>query len=416
MSSSSLPFTSNLSSLNNQRSRIKNTINTLMADIARLRKIISYIEELIFSTEEQHSVVGFEDFKKTVGNSVCELEDYLKAQKKIEAEIFLSKEEFLKKITNILANIIEFQKKLDRLYDNASQTILDSLHYLLLAVIAVHVPVVALILYGSGILDIVKSQFTQENLSHQLNGWKTTQQELREKSDEIQKGERLQKKYHEATQIYKISQILDCSPLTIVKGKCRPEQLDQLVKRLTTKPINEYHEILFKAFIKQYESFPPNKEGIAKIVDELKKGIINIVKNIPGKVTNIKDSIEEKLSKIREKLSQACEPNKTLYQRLVDISDIARILGDIKESIVKTLNTANRTVKEVAKINKQVDTLVKDWHVEEAFGIALTPPSKLARTLINSSTKTSTTNPIRSKSNVLKYCFSKKGEGPQQSK
>ncbi|WP_375358493.1 hypothetical protein [Candidatus Tisiphia endosymbiont of Neophilaenus lineatus] len=149
---------------------------------------------------------------------------------------------------------MEFQNKLDNLYPGASKDIVDYLGNLLVGIIAVQMPVVGLILKGSGLLDSVKSFLSIENLTKTVDNWQEKLEIVREKRAEIEKSANLKEKYSKATQIVEIAEIAGVSPVAVAELGLDIDSLKKVNKLVVQDPKEKKS---FKKLIDLSEEIPP---------------------------------------------------------------------------------------------------------------------------------------------------------------
>ncbi|MCC8417672.1 MAG: hypothetical protein LN588_04135 [Rickettsia endosymbiont of Bryobia graminum] len=118
---------------------------------------MSHLQNAFYNLEDQEHGKAIEElFKNTIGISIDELEKYLQEQEKAQEEFYLFEARFIEYIISIISAIIEFQKRLDSLYPNLSKKIVDYLSDFFVALLATQMPIVAIAIKSSGILDTLK--------------------------------------------------------------------------------------------------------------------------------------------------------------------------------------------------------------------------------------------------------------------
>lgn len=191
------------------------TLKTFPRNLRAIKKRVDYIYNIFLDSEDQQREREIaESFRETVGNSLDELEKYIDEQQQVKEEILFFEDAFIELIIKVLESILEFQNRLDNLYPGASKDIVNYLGNLLVGIIAVQMPVVGLILKGSGLLDSVKSFLSTENLTKTVDNWQEKLEIVREKRAEIEKSTNLKEKYSKATQIVEIAGI---SPVAVAE-------------------------------------------------------------------------------------------------------------------------------------------------------------------------------------------------------
>lgn len=241
---------------------------------------------------------------------------------------------FIELIIKVLESILEFQNKLDNLYPAASKDIVDYLGNLLVSIIAVQMPVVDLILKGSGLLDSVKSFLSIENLTKTVDNWQEKLEIVREKRAEIEKSPNLKEKYSKATQIVEIAEIAGVSPVAVAELGLDIDSLKKVNKLVVQDPKEKKS---FKKLIDLSEEIHHTKDGIMGGVDLLRKGMTKILGNIPNQGKDLKKFIETELSHIKENLMAALDPNKSILEKLGYCQKAANNILIIESKIQETV-------------------------------------------------------------------------------
>lgn len=330
------------------------TLKTFPRNLRAIKKRVNYIYNIFLDSEDQQREREIaESFKETVGNSLDELEKYIDEQQSVKEEILFFEDAFIELIIKVLESIVEFQNRLDSLYPGASKEIVDYLGNLLIGIIAVQMPVVGLILKGSGLLDSVKSFFSTENLTKTVDNWQEKLEIVREKRAEIEKSTNLKEKYSKATQIVEITEIAGVSPVAVAELGLDIDSLKKINKLVAQDPKEKKS---FKKLIDLSEEIPHTKDGIMGGVDLLRKGMTRILGNIPDQGKDIKKSIETELSHIKENLLAVLDPNKSILEKLGYCHKAAKNILIIESKIQETV----KLIPDREKITTSFANLVKD--------------------------------------------------------
>ncbi len=330
------------------------TLKTFPRNLRAIKKRVDYIYNIFLDSEDQQREREIaESFRETVGNSLDELEKYIDEQQQVKEEILFFEDAFIELIIKVLESILEFQNRLDNLYPGASKDIVDYLGNLLVGIIAVQMPVVGLILKGSGLLESVKSFLSTENLTKTVENWQEKLEIVREKRAEIEKSTNLKEKYSKATQIVEIAEIAGVSPVAVAELGLDIDSLKKVNKLVVQDPKEKKS---FKKLIDLSEEIPHTKDGIMRGVDLLRKGMAKILGNITNQGKDLKKLIETELSHIKENLIAALDPNKSILEKLGYCQKAAKNILIIESKIQETV----KLIPDTEKITKSFINLVKD--------------------------------------------------------
>ncbi|BFD46571.1 MAG: hypothetical protein DMENIID0002_12170 [Rickettsia endosymbiont of Sergentomyia squamirostris] len=330
------------------------TLKTFPRNLRAIKKRVDYIYNIFLDSEDQQREREIaESFRETVGNSLDELEKYIDEQQQVKEEILFFEDAFIELIIKVLESILEFQNRLDNLYPGASKDIVDYLGNLLVGIIAVQMPVVGLILKGSGLLESVKSFLSTENLTKTVENWQEKLEIVREKRAEIEKSTNLKEKYSKATQIVEIAEIAGVSPVAVAELGLDIDSLKK-INKLVVQDTKEKKS--FKKLIDLSEEIPHTKDGIMGGVDLLRKGMTKILGNIPNQGKDLKKLIETELSHIKENLIAALDPNKSILEKLGYCQKAAKNILIIESKIQETV----KLIPDREKITTSFANLVKD--------------------------------------------------------
>lgn len=330
------------------------TLKTFPRNLRAIKKRVDYIYNIFLDSEDQQREREIaESFRETVGNSLDELEKYIDEQQQVKEEILFFEDAFIELIIKVLESILEFQNRLDNLYPGASKDIVNYLGNLLVGIIAVQMPVVGLILKGSGLLDSVKSFLSTENLTKTVDNWQEKLEIVREKRAEIEKSTNLKEKYSKATQIVEIAEIAGVSPVAVAELGLDIDSLKK-INKLVVQDTKEKKS--FKKLIDLSEEIPHTKDGIMGGVDLLRKGMTKILGNIPNQGKDLKKLIETELSHIKENLIAALDPNKSILEKLGYCQKAAKNILIIESKIQETV----KLIPDRDKITTSFANLIKN--------------------------------------------------------
>lgn len=330
------------------------TLKTFPRNLRAIKKRVDYIYNIFLDSEDQQREREIaESFRETVGNSLDELEKYINEQQQVKEEILFFEDAFIELIIKVLESILEFQNRLDNLYPRASKDIVNYLGNLLVGIIAVQMPVVGLILKGSGLLDSVKYFLSTENLTKTVDNWQEKLEIVREKRAEIEKSTNLKEKYSKATQIVEIAEIAGVSPVAVAELGLDIDSLKK-INKLVVQDTKEKKS--FKKLIDLSEEIPHTKDGTMGGVDLLRKGMTKILGNIPNQGKDLKKLIETELSHIKENLIAALDPNNSILEKLGYCQKAAKNILIIESKIQETV----KLIPDRDKITTSFANLIKN--------------------------------------------------------
>ncbi|WP_375319224.1 hypothetical protein [Candidatus Tisiphia endosymbiont of Oplodontha viridula] len=333
-----------------------NTFKMFSSNLKNVKKRASYIYDIFIdsdSNDQQQNREIAEAFKETVGNSLDELDKYLDEQEHTKEEMLFFESTFVEQIINILESILQFQNKLNASYPGASEKIIDFCGNLLIALISIQMPVVGLILKGSGLLDSVKSFLSTENLTKIVDNWKAKLEIVEEKLVKIEKHSDLKEKYCKAKQISEIAETTGASPVAIATLGLDVDSLNKINKLVRQDP---QEKDSFKKLIDLSEKTPYSKSDIIEAVGAIRDDTNKILGHIPNKEKYLKNLIEPELCGIKENLLATLNPNKSVIDKLEccykATKNIFTITSQIQEAV--------KLIPDREKIVTSFVNLVKD--------------------------------------------------------
>lgn len=325
---------------------IKKNLKIFSHNIKDLKNKMTYLQNIFNDLEDQeHSKEIAKIFKETIEISIDEMERYLQEQEKAKEEFYLFEERFIEYIINIISAIITFQKQLDNLYPNLSKIIIDYLSDFLVGLLATQVPIVALAIKGSGILDALKSYISAEGLTNTLNNWKDKLTQVQTKLNEVREDKVLKKQFILVKQVIEISEITGISVISIAELGLHSKSLKQIKGAISQNPktIKSFEQI-----VELSKSIPHSKDSIIKTINKLATEINKILENILGVDERIKKTIKNELSNVKDNLIQAATPNKNIMEKLEYCYKAAK-------SIFNIYNKISETIKSTPNKNKVVE-------------------------------------------------------------
>ncbi|WP_341748512.1 hypothetical protein [Candidatus Tisiphia endosymbiont of Sialis lutaria] len=323
-----------------------NTFKMFSSNLKNIKKRAGYIYDIFVdsdSNDQQHAQQQTreiaEAFKKTVGNSLDDLDKYLDEQEQTKEEMWFFESTFIEYIINILESILQFQNKLNASYPGASEKIIDFCGNLLIALISIQMPIVGLVLKGSGLLDSVKSFLSTENLTKTVDNWKAKLGTVEEKLVKIEQHPDLKEKCCKAKQIAEISEITGASPVAVAALGLDSDSLNKVKKSVAQDPKEKDS---FKKLIDLSEEIPYSKGSIIGVISAISDGVGKILGYTPNKEKALKNSIEPELSDIKENLLATLNPNKSIIEKLdccyKATKNIFTITSQIQEAVKLTPN------------------------------------------------------------------------------
>jgi hypothetical protein len=361
------------------------TFKTFSSNLKSIKKRAGCIYDIFIdsdSNDQQQNREITEAFKETVGSSLDELDKYLDEQEQIKEEMLFFESTFIEQIINILESILQFQNKLNALYPGASEKIIDFCGNLLIALISTQMPVVGLILKGSGLLDSVKSFLSTENLTKTVDNWKAKLGVVEKKLVKIEKHPDLKEKYCKAKQIAEIAEITEASPVAIAMLGLNSDSLKK-INKLVGQDLQEKDS--FKKLVDLSEEFPYNKSSIMGVVSALRNGVTKILGDIPDKGKRLNNLIEPELYGIKENLLSTLNPNKTVIEKLEccykATKNIFTIISQIQEVVKLTPNREKIATVFVNLVKDQTKNILPTQFLQDltSLNAALKPLSKLVQ-------------------------------------
>lgn len=286
------------------------------SNLKNVKKRAGYIYDIFIDSDSNDLQQNREianSFKETVGNSLDELDKYLDEQEQTKEKMLFFESTFIEQIINILESILQFQNKLNASYPGASEKIIDFCGNLLIALISTQMPIVGLILKGSGLLDSVKSFLSTENLTKTVDNWKAKLGVIEEKLVKIEKHPDLKEKYCKAKQIAEISEITGASPVDVATLGLDVDSLNKINKLVGQYPKEKEY---FKKLIDLSEEIPYSKNGIIGVISAIHDDASKILGDMPNKEKDFNNLIEPELHSIKETLLATLSPNKSIIEKL----------------------------------------------------------------------------------------------------
>ncbi|XVN42725.1 MAG: hypothetical protein RCG15_09205 [Candidatus Rickettsia vulgarisii] len=391
---SSSTLSNNHSSLEHLKTDIKRNLQIFSNNVKNLKKKMTYLESIFNDLEDQENNTEIAKvFKETIESAIDELDKYLNEQEKAKEEFYLLEARFIEHIIQIILAVIEFQRKLDKLYPDLSKKIIDYLGNFLVALLATQMPIVALAIKSSSILDTLKSYISTEGLTNALNNWKDALTKTQTKLTEIKEDKVLKKQFSSAEQVAEISEITGISTVAISELGLENKSLKQVKNAISQNPktIESLKEITELS-----KSIPNNKDSIIETINKLATEIIKILGDVFGIDENLKENINKELSSTKENLIQASTTNKNIGEKLEYCYKAAKNIFNIYNKIAETIkSTPNND-----KIVENIGNLIKD----RTKNIL---PSIFLKSLTSLPPKLKSLSKIIKIENVLKIAFEK---------
>ncbi|WP_425363256.1 hypothetical protein [Candidatus Tisiphia endosymbiont of Hybos culiciformis] len=299
------------------------------------------------SNDQQQNREIAEAFKETVGNSLDKLDKYLDEQEQAKEGMLFFESTFIEYIINTLESILQFQNKLNASYPGASEKIIDFCGNLLIALISIQMPVVGLILKGSGLLDSVKSFLSTENLTKTVDNWKAKLAIVEEKIATIEKHPDLKEKYCKAKQISEIAETTGASPVAVASLGLDVDSLNKINKSVKQDP---QEKDSFKKLIDLSKEMPYSRSGIIGAVGAIHDGVNDILRHMPNKEKDLKNLIVPELCGIKETLLSTLNPNKSVIDKL-----------DCCYKATKSIFTITSQIQEAVKLTPDREKIVRTF-------------------------------------------------------
>ncbi|MCC8371601.1 MAG: hypothetical protein LN568_02435 [Rickettsia endosymbiont of Pseudomimeciton antennatum] len=361
------------------------TLKAFSSNLKSVKKRAGCIYDIFIdsdSNDQQQNREIAEYFKETVGSSLDELDEYLNEQEQTKEEMSFFESTFIEQIINILESILQFQNKLNSSYPGASEKIIDFCGNLLIALISIQMPVVGLILKGSGLLDSVKSFLSTENLTKTIDNWKAKLGVVEEKLVKIEKHPDLKEKYCKAKQIAEIAEITGVSPVAVAELGLDSDSLKK-INKLVGQDLQEKDS--FKKLIDLSEGIPYTKKSIIEGVGVLRNGATKILGDMPDKGKHLNSLIEPELCGIKENLLSTLNPNKTVIEKLdccyKATKNIFTITSQTQEAVKLTPNREKITTAFVDLVKGKTKNIIPGQFLQDltSLNATLKPLSKLVQ-------------------------------------
>ncbi|MCC8397804.1 MAG: hypothetical protein LN569_00520 [Rickettsia endosymbiont of Labidopullus appendiculatus] len=361
------------------------TLKAFSSNLKSVKKRAGCIYDIFIdpdSNDQQQNREIAEYFKETVGSSLDELDEYLDEQEQTKEEMSFFESTFIEQIINILESILQFQNKLNSSYPGASEKIIDFCGNLLIALISIQMPVVGLILKGSGLLDSVKSFLSTENLTKTIDNWKAKLGVVEEKLVKIEKHPDLKEKYCKAKQIAEIAEITGVSPVAVAELGLDSDSLKK-INKLVGQDLQEKDS--FKKLIDLSEGIPYTKKSIIEGVGVLHNGVTKILGDMPDKGKRLNSLIEPELCGIKENLLSTLNPNKTVIEKLdccyKATKNIFTITSQTQEAVKLTPNREKITTAFIDLVKGKTKNIIPPQFLQDltSLNATLKPLSKLVQ-------------------------------------
>lgn len=333
---------------------IAKKIKNFSDDIKRLKDKIIYLKNTwVYSAEEQLSKDIVKAFEDVVQPSIEQLDQYLRQQEEIKKEALLLETEFLELMIKMIQSIIKFQEILNKLYPGASKNIIDYIDHLLIALLATHMPIVALVVkVGRDVvleplINRIKSTISAESLTKIKESWLKKSADLSAQLTEIQQNESFRQKYQAAAQILILSEKTGYSPLQIAELRLDPQDLQKCDRKQLGALLED------KARIES--SATSSNSKITQVIDTLREGINTILNNVLYD-KDFNNAIEQGLTAAKTNLQQALVPTQSIYTRLT--SSCKAVISIL--NVEKLIQNKVASLPEGKKIISEVGNLIKN--------------------------------------------------------
>lgn len=351
---------------------INKKIKNFSDDIKRLKDKITYLKDtLLYSPEEQYSQNIIKAFKENLQPDIDKLAQYLREQEEIKKEALLLETEFLDLLIKVIDSIIKFQQMLDSLYPNASKKIIDAIDHFLIALLATHMPIVALVVkVGKDsilepLVDRIKSAFTSESLMKIKDRWNNKAETLRTQISDIENDKSFQQKNQAVKKIVKLSEETKgvYTPVQIAELRLPLEELQKCSTQDVIKLCNS------EEFIKSSTASSPSK--ITEVIDILTKEIKKILHQCLGNDQELENSITKASVEIKENFHRALDPKHNIYDRIKDtciaVTSLFKLEKLIKDK-VETLPGGQKIIADVGNlIKRNTNTFLPDRIVTQLY-------------------------------------------------
>lgn len=276
------------------RSSLKGLLQTENIDIEK-------IEELFNTT-----------IKKSLDALSEALEKAYQEQLKTK-DIFLFDGIIIEKCLNVLEQILKFQKQLDEIYPGSSKKIIKSLENILVNIIATQMPILAMFIQASGLLEKINNLIDHEKLLPKIT---KLHNDIKEMRQEIKANKELGSISERAEQVAEISEISN-----------------EPIKKIIEVEKNPSNKASLETIIKAANEIPKNKAGVEEKISELKSNIEKVVpENLKDKFN---DTIFDNLNKAKKELLNILNPETSFGEKVASLCKAAEKAMQIANDIQK---------------------------------------------------------------------------------
>jgi hypothetical protein len=323
------------------------SINQLKIDAAKtweaffnnlriLKKKIGYIpdillEENTIAQQEAREIVKI--LEETVGKSLEELENYLNEQEKEKKDKLLFEGALIDLLIKVLESICQFWQKIDNLYPNLSGILIDYIGNLLIGLIATQMPVIALLISGSGVLDSIKSFLKVENLIKVADNWKSKLAKLEDKLLKMKKQPNLERIYQSAQLVAEISKETRLPTLYIAQLRLDNESLKR-IHNLIKQNLKEKEA--FIKIVNLSQEIPHSRGAVLETVAAIEKELAKTIEAIPEQGLELKTSVTRELLSAQGHLFASLDPTMSVIEKLNFCYKAAKSLASIPKQLQET--------------------------------------------------------------------------------
>lgn len=286
----------------------------------------------------------------TIGKTTTDLSNYISDKLTTADYNFLFNVYFAQKIVKVLEGILEFEKKVDRIFPDQSEKIMKVFENLIISLVIVQFPIMGLLIKTTNITDTIHNFFVKKNLSQIIIQWNEQIAQIKNTTIEIENNKNLSQGFKVAEQIEKLAQCVNVHVADITNLGLKSESVSKIYEFVKSNIKEKDSLALLVNSIKQ---IPKNKKEIKQKLDEIKIGITEIITDPKAAIPEIK-ALQEKVNKhlveANKDFTAMLGFDKSLIEKLSlcqkAVNSILAITDEVKK-VVKNIPTGNKIIKKV---------------------------------------------------------------------
>lgn len=253
----------------------------------------------------------------------------------------------------ILGGILEFEKKIDEHFPGASEQIIKIAGNGLIALVAIHCPVLGTLLAASGIVNTVSKFLACENLEK-------TVQDLKNTVDKIEKDKKLSNIYETGMQAGELSEAASVPVTSISNLNLGASALKKLVEVVKE---NVGAKSFVQSIFEMSALIPSNKDELNKKLTAIKEVFLETVnkQNLPEELKkSINDSVVDKFKDIENGLSKVLSIGTSFFQKVVYQQEAANKILEVGKELTGIINNTTDRASRANDITTKAINLVQN--------------------------------------------------------